>query len=127
VAIGQFTPGPLFTTATFIGYHVAGVAGAIIATVGIFLPGFILVALTNPLIPKMRQSVTLGALLDAANAAAVALMAGVMLEIAQAAIIDPLTIVLALAAAILLIRFRVNATWLIVGGALAGAVSRLIG
>lgn len=94
VAIGQFTPGPLFTTATFIGYQLLGVPGAIVATLGIFLPGFILVLITNPFIPKMRQSRWTASLLDGVNVAAIELMAAVTLEIARAALIDPLTIAL---------------------------------
>lgn len=126
VAIGQFTPGPLFTTATFIGYQVLGVPGAILATVGIFLPGFILVAITNPLIPKMRQNRWLAAFLDGVNIAAIALMLGVTLQIAQSTLIDPLTVALTLIAAILLIRFKVNSTWLILGGGVIGLAARLL-
>ncbi len=126
VAIGQFTPGPLFTTATFIGYQLLGVPGAIVATLGIFLPGFILVLITNPFIPKMRQSRWTASLLDGVNVAAIGLMAAVTLEIARAALIDPLTIGLTLSAAVLLIRFKVNSTWLILGGGIIGIVARLI-
>lgn len=124
VAIGQFTPGPLFTTATFIGYHLLGAPGALVATFGIFLPGFILVMLTNPLIPKLRQSRWLGALLDGVNVAAIGLMAGVTLEIARAGLIDIFTILLSLMAALLLIRYRMNSTWLILGGAVLGVLAR---
>jgi chromate transporter len=123
VAIGQFTPGPVFTTATFIGYITAGVGGAILATIGIFLPGFIFVALTNPLIPRIRKSPTLSALLDSVNMAAIGLMAAVGVELARAAVIDPVTVALAIAAAVALIRFRVNSTWLIVAGALVGLLA----
>jgi len=126
VAIGQFTPGPLFTTATFIGYQLLGVPGAIVATLGIFLPGFILVLITNPFIPKMRQSRWTASLLDGVNVAAIGLMAAVTLEIARAALIDPLTIALTLIAAVLLIRFKVNSTWLIFGGGVIGIVARLL-
>lgn len=126
VAIGQFTPGPVFTTATFIGYLVAGVPGAIAATVGIFLPGFVFVAITNPFIPRMRASKWLGALLDGIVAASLGLMAAVTVNLARQAIIDIPTAILALLAAALLIRFRVNSTWLIIGGALAGLVVRLL-
>ena len=124
VAIGQFTPGPVFTTATFIGYQLAGVAGAVVATVGIFLPGFVFVAITNPLIPRMRQSPWLAALLDGVVAASLGLMAAVTVELGRRALIDVPTVVVALAAAMLLIRFRVNSTWLIIGGALVGLVAR---
>jgi chromate transporter len=124
VAIGQFTPGPLFTTATFIGYTLLGVPGAVVATAGIFLPGFIVVTLTNPLIPKMRQSRWLGALLDGVNVAAIGLMAAVTLEIARAALVDWFTVGLTFLASILLIRYRINSTWLILGGGLGGLLIR---
>jgi chromate transporter len=126
ISIGQFTPGPVFTTATFIGYVLGGAAGAAVATMGIFLPGFVFVAITNPLIPRLRQSPWLGALLDGLNAAAIGLMAAVTLELGHAALVDALTLMLALAAALLLIRCKVNSTWLIIGGGLIGVVSRLL-
>jgi chromate transporter len=126
VAIGQFTPGPVFTTATFIGYLTAGWAGAVVATIGIFLPGFIFVAISNPLIPRIRQSPLLSALLDGVNVAAIGLMAAVTVELAQSALVDPLTIVLAVAAAVLLVRYKVNSTWLIIGGAAVGLLSSLL-
>jgi chromate transporter len=126
VAIGQFTPGPLFTTATFIGYIVGGVVGAAAATLGIFLPGFILVAITNPLIPRMRKSPWLGALLDGVNATAIGLMVAVTLELGQAALIDVPTVALAILAAVLLIHYRVNSTWLIAGGAVVGLIYHLL-
>jgi len=122
VAIGQFTPGPVFTTATFIGYQVAGVPGAVLATVGIFLPGFVFVAITNPFIPRMRRSPWLSALLDGVVAASLGLMAAVTVELARQSIVDVPTALLLLAAAVLLIRFRVNSTWLILGGAVVGLV-----
>ena len=122
VAIGQFTPGPVFTTATFIGYQVAGVPGAVLATVGIFLPGFVFVASTNPFIPRMRRSPWLSALLDGVVAASLGLMAAVTVELARQSIVDVPTALLLLAAAVLLIRFRVNSTWLILGGAVVGLV-----
>jgi chromate transporter len=120
VAIGQFTPGPVFTTATFVGYLLGRVPGAVLATVGIFLPSFFYVLLTNPLIPRLRRSPWFGALLDGVNVAALGLMLAVTLQLAQSAVVDVLSGALALAAAVLLIRFRVNSTWLILGGALAG-------
>ncbi len=122
VAVGQFTPGPLFTTSTFVGYLVGGVPGAVLATVGIFLPGFIFVALISPWIPRIRQSAVLSALLDGVNAAALGLMAGVTVELARAALIDGLTVVLTIAAAVLLIRYKISATWLIVGGGVLGGL-----
>jgi chromate transporter len=125
VAVGQFTPGPVFTTATFIGYLVGSWPGAVAATVGIFLPSFLFVAAVNPLVPRLRRSLWMGALLDGVNAAAVGLMAAVTWELGRAAIVDPLTALLALIAAALLIRFKVNSTWLVTGGALIGLTYRL--
>lgn len=122
IAIGQFTPGPVFTTATFVGYVVAGLPGAIVATIGIFLPSFLFVALTHPLIPYMRRSQWFGALLDGVNIAALGLMAGVTLQLGIAAIVDWFTAVLALASAILLIGYKVNSTWIILGGAILGII-----
>ena len=126
IAIGQVTPGPVSTTATFIGYLMAGVPGAVIATAGIFLPAFLFVALTNPLIPKLRSSPWASALLDGVNAASLGLMAGVTIQLAQAALIDPLTIIAALLSALLLLRYKVNSTWLIAGGALLGLIRWLL-
>lgn len=120
VAIGQFTPGPVFTTATFIGYIVGSWPGAILATIGIFLPSFLFVALVNPLIPRLRASPWMGAFLDGVNVAALGLMAAVTWELGRAAIVDWLTVALALAAAVLLIRFKVNSAWLVLGGGLVG-------
>jgi chromate transporter len=118
VAIGQFTPGPVFTTATFIGYVLGGWPGAVLATVGIFLPSFIFVAAVNPLVPRLRRSPWLGALLDGVNAAALGLMAAVTWELGRAAIVDWVTLLLALLAGLLLVRFKVNSTWLVLGGGL---------
>lgn len=126
VAIGQFTPGPVFTTATFIGYIINGLSGAILATIGIFLPSFLLVLITNPIIPRLRRSVWLSALLDGVNVAALGLMGAVAVELAQNAIVDRLTMILALGAAVLLIRYRVNSTWLIIGGGIIGFVYFLL-
>lgn len=120
VSVGQFTPGPLFTTATFIGYILAGLPGALLGTLGIFLPSFIFVYITNPFIPRMRKSAWFSALLDGVNVAALGLMAGVTVDLAREALIDPLTIALALIAAVLIIRYKVNTTWLILGGAVVG-------
>lgn len=127
VAIGQFTPGPLFTTATFIGYLVADVPGAVVATVGIFLPSFVFVAISSPLIPRMRRSKLFSALLDGVNAAAVGLMASITVQLGLAAIIDPLTIALAVVALVLLVRFKVNATYVILSGGLIGVLAAAIG
>jgi len=117
IAVGQVTPGPLFTTATFIGYILGGPQAAVVATVGIFLPAFILVAVTNPWIPRLRNSPWASSLLDGVNAAALGLMAGVTVQIGRSALIDLVTVLLALVAFMLIFRFRVNSTWLILGGA----------
>ncbi len=126
IAIGQFTPGPLFTSATFIGYLLAGVPGALLATLGIFLPGFFFVALSNPIIPRLRASPWAGALLDGINAASLGLMAGVTLQLGRSSLVDPLTVLLALAALIAILRYKVNATWLILAGAAVGIISHLV-
>lgn len=120
VAVGQFTPGPVFTTATFIGYVVAGPWGALVATLGIFLPAFVLVALSGPLIPRIRRSPTAAAFLDGVNVAALALMAFVTWQLARAALVDGPTVSLAVIAAFLLFRWRINSAWLVIGGAIAG-------
>ena len=122
VAIGQMTPGPVFTTATFIGYLVAGMPGAVLATVGIFLPAFIFVALLHPLVPRLRRYPWTAAMLDGINVAAMGLMAAVTWLLGRDAIVDPLTATIAIAAAVLLIRFRVNSTWLVLAGAIVGLV-----
>ena len=120
VSIGQFTPGPVFTTATFVGYLIAGWPGALVATLGIFLPSFVFVAASHPLIPRIRASRWTASILDGVNAAALGLMAAVTLELGRAAVVDWLTAVLGLAAAVLLIRFRVNSAWLVMAGAAVG-------
>jgi chromate transporter len=120
VAIGQITPGPVFTTATFIGYLVAGPIGAFVATVAIFLPSFVLVGLLTRLTDRLRRSPWTSALLDGVNAAALALMAGVTLQLGRDAIVDPLTAALAVATAVVLWRTRLNNAWLIAAGALVG-------
>ena len=120
IAIGQVTPGPFFTSATFIGYILGGVKGAILATVGIFLPSFIIVAAANPFIPRLRASPWAAGLLDGVTAASLGLMAAVTWQLARASLVDPLTIVVAIASLVLLARFRLNSTWLIAGGVLIG-------
>jgi chromate transporter len=120
IAVGQVTPGPLFTTATFIGYLLGGVPGAILGTLGLFLPSFVFVALSHPLIPRMRQSPWLGSLLDGVIAASLGLMAAVTLQIARASLVDLPTILVALLSSLALARWRLNSTWLVVGGALVG-------
>jgi chromate transporter len=123
VAVGQVTPGPVFTTATFIGYRLAGSPGAILATVGIFLPAFVFVALSGPLVPRLRRSRRAGAFLDGVNAASLALMAVVTWRLGQAALVDALTIVLAVVSEALLLRFRINSVWLMLAGAVVGLVA----
>jgi chromate transporter len=120
VAVGQFTPGPVFTTATFIGYVVGGISGAVLATLGIFLPAFIFVALSVPILPHLRRSPWTAAALDGVNVAAVGLMAGVAWELARAAVVDWFTALLVAITAVLLIRFRINSVWLVLGGGIAG-------
>ena len=120
IAIGQITPGPVFTTATFIGYLLAGWAGAALATVGIFAPGFVFVVITQPLIPHLRSSRVAGALLDGVIVASLGLMAAVAWHLARTAITDVPSALLAIAAAVLLVTARPNSTWLILGGAGAG-------
>jgi chromate transporter len=124
VAVGQVTPGPVFTTATFIGYLVAGGPGAVAATVGIFLPAFVFVALSGSLVPRLRRSPTAGAILDGVTVASLALMAVVTAQLGRAAVVDWSTAALAAASAVLLLRFRVNSAWLVLGGALLGLVMR---
>jgi len=125
IAIGQVTPGPVFTTATFIGYLLGGPASALLATLGIFLPSFIFVALSHPLIPRLRNSPWASSLLDGVNVASLGLMAAVTWQLGRAALVDPLTVTLALVSALLLFRFKVNSTWLVLGGAAVGISSRL--
>jgi chromate transporter len=134
IAIGQFTPGPVLSTATFIGYIIAGVQGAIVATVGIFLPSFFFTAILNPLVPRLRTSLWTSAFLDAVNVSAVALMVVVSLELAAATLIaktaykvDFLAVAIAMVSAVLVIRFRINAAWLIFGGAFIGWVASFLG
>ena len=120
IVVGQVTPGPLFTTATFIGYVLKGVPGAVVATIGIFLPAFVFCAISGPVVPWLRRSRLAGAFLDGVNAASVALMAVVTFQLARTALIDGLTVVAALACSVLLFRYRVSAAWVALGGLLWG-------
>jgi chromate transporter len=138
VAAGQLTPGPIVSTATFIGYVVmhgqggwtAGLAGAAVATVAIFLPSFVFVAITNPLVPRLRRSRWTAAFLDAINAASMGLMAAVTIKLASGLFFPNgswrspqwSSLVISAAATAVLLRWKVNAVWLVVGGALAGLV-----
>jgi len=124
VAVGQFTPGPVFTTATFIGYLLGGAPGAAVATAAIFLPAFVFVAASHPFIPRLRRSPWAGALLDGVNVTSLALMAGVTWQLGRVAVTDVTTAVLAVVSAGLLIKYRVNSAWLVVAGAAIG-VARL--
>jgi chromate transporter len=126
IAIGQFTPGPVFTTATFVGFVVAGWPGAIVATVGIFLPSFLFVAAISPLIPRLRSSALVASLLDGVNVAALGLMAAVTWQLGQSAIVDWLTALLAIVAAVLLFRYKLNSAWLVLGGALIALAYRFL-
>ncbi len=120
MAVGQVTPGPLFTTATFVGYVLGGHAGALAATAGIFLPAFFFVAVSGPLVTRLRGSPVASAFLDGVNVASLALMAVVTGQLARSAIVDPTTAVLAILGSVLLLRYRVNSSWLVLGGALVG-------
>jgi chromate transporter len=120
VAAGQLTPGPLFTTATFVGYLLGGVPGALVATAGIFLPSFFFVLASNPLIPRIRESKWAGAFLDGVNVGALGLMTAVTWKLGRAAIVDLPSAGLMLAAGLLFFRVKVNSAWLVLGGAAAG-------
>ena len=120
IAIGQFTPGPVLTTATFIGYVLAGLPGAAVATFCIFAPSFLFVLISNPLIPRMRQSALMSAFLDAVNASAIGLMAAVAVELARSTLTDWGAWGIALGAAVALLRYKANSAWLVLGGGAVG-------
>jgi chromate transporter len=126
ITAGQLTPGPVFTTATFIGYLLSGPSGALVATAGIFLPAFVFVALSGPLVPRLRRSPVARAFLDGVNVASLALIVVVAAQLGRAAVVDPTTGLLGLLAAIALLRFKVNSTWLILGGATLGLGAHLL-
>jgi chromate transporter len=125
VAVGQVTPGPVFTTATFIGYLLGGVRGAVVATAGVFLPGFLFVAASRPLIPRIRRSEIAGAFLDGVNVGAVALMIAVTWQLSRAALVDFPTVAIAALSAVVLIYFRINSAWLVFAGGLIGLIASL--
>lgn len=127
VAIGQVTPGPVLTTATFIGYVLGGWQGALLSTVAIFLPAFVFVALTQPLIPRLRCSRAAGAFLDGVVAASLGIMAAVAIALARSTLTAPLSIALAAAAFAALAHWRINSVWLVLGGAVVGAIRTLVG
>lgn len=120
IAVGQFTPGPLFTTATFIGFLLHGPAGAAVGTAGIFLPAFVFVALSAPYVPRLRSSPLASAALDGVNVASLALMAVVSGHLGVAALVDGWTLAVAALSALLMLRYKVNSAWLVLGGALLG-------
>lgn len=127
IAIGQFTPGPVLSTATFIGYLIAGWSGAIVATIAIFLPSFLFVALLNPLISRLRESKWTSAFLDSVNVSSIALMAVVTLNLATTTLIngqriDLLASSIAIIALIFSLRFSINSAFLVLGGAVMGWV-----
>jgi chromate transporter len=126
IAIGQVTPGPLFTTATFIGFVLGGIPGALLATLAIFLPSFIFVAISSPLIPRIRNSAWVSGLLDGVNVASLGLMAAVTWQLGRASLTGPLTILIALSSFVLLIWLKVNSTWLIIGGGLIGLLNAVL-
>src|SRR5215217_4848988 len=126
VAVGQVTPGPVFTTATFIGYVLDEVPGARLATVGIFLPAFIFVAITSPFIPRLRNSPVLSGLLDGLNVVSLALMAGVTWQLGRYAIFDPVSVLVALVTLVLLFATEVNPAWLVIGGGVIGLAARYL-
>ena len=126
VSIGQLTPGPVFTTATFIGYVVAGWQGALLATLAIFLPSFILVAIIHPLANRLRRSPWTAMILNGINIATLALIGGVLIQLGQSSLIDIVTWGIAVVALAILLRFKINSAWLIAGGAVIGVVRFLV-
>ena len=123
IAVGQVTPGPVFTTATFIGYLLGGIPGAVVATVGIFLPAFLLVAVSGPLVPRIRKSKIASAFLDGVNVGSLALMGAVTWELGRASLVGVVTVLLLVASLIALLRFRANSGWLVLIGAIVGLIT----
>jgi hypothetical protein len=126
VAVGQFTPGPVLTTATFIGYIVAGLPGAILTTVGIFLPSFVFVAAVFPIVGMLRRSRWASGFLDGVNVGALGRMAGVTWQLGRAAVIDGFTTILARRALVLVFRFKINSACLVLAGGTCGAAYNLL-
>lgn len=126
IAVGQMTPGPVLSTATFIGYLVAGLPGAIVSTVAVFLPSFVIVALMNPWIPRLRKSPVAQAFLRGVNAAVVALILGISLALFRSAVVDVWTVLILGAALLALLRFKIDALWLVLGGAGIGLAHYLL-
>ncbi|HKV75702.1 MAG TPA: chromate efflux transporter [Gemmatimonadales bacterium] len=123
IAVGQMTPGPVFTTATFVGYLLGGGTGAVVATAGIFLPAFFFVALSARILPRLQGSAVARAALDGINVASLALMAVVTWQLSMAALVDWPTRIIAIASAVILLRFRLNSAWLVLAGAGIGLVA----
>ena len=127
IAVGQFTPGPVFSSATFIGWQIGGPAGAIAATIGIFLPSFLFVALLNPIIPKLRRSKTMAAFLDTVNIASVAIILSVVIEMGRESLLDWRTALIACFSFVITFYFKkLNTAFVVVGGALLGYLLSLI-
>jgi len=126
VAAGQVTPGPVFTTATFVGYLLGGVPAALVATAGIFVPSFVMVAAVEPHIGRLRRSPWFGAALDGVTVAALGLMAGVTIDLGRTAVRDPLTAVIGLAALAVAAYWKPNAAWLVAAGAAGGIAHHLL-
>lgn len=127
IAVGQFTPGPVFSSATFIGWQIAGLSGAIVATIGIFLPSFLLVAFLNPFIPRLRKSKVMSAFLDTVNITSVALILVVCVEMGKASITDWRTITIAILGFIVSIAFKkLNSAFVVIGGAVMGYILWMI-
>ena len=123
IAVGQFTPGPVFSAATFIGWQIEGLQGAIAATIGIFLPSFLFVALLNPLIPRLRSSKIMAAFLDTVNVASIAIIAAVCVTMIQASVQDWRTLVIGVASLVITVRFRnINTAFIVAGGACLGYI-----
>jgi len=126
VAVGQFTPGPVFTTATFVGYQIGGLGGALSATAGIFLPSFLLGFLLNPFIPQIRAPPLLGAALDGVNAASLALMAAVSLKLGMGSLVDLPSALLFVVSLLVMMKWKINSFWLILAGGALGYLYTLI-
>ena len=126
ITIGQITPGPLFTSATFIGYLLGGVPAALLATLAIFLPSYVFVAFSNPLIPRLRGSPWFGPLLDGVIAASLGLIAGVTVQLGRASLVDLTTILIFGVTLFILFRFKINSTWLVIAGAVIGLIVSLM-
>jgi len=126
VAVGQLTPGPVFTTATFIGYLILGIPGALVSTAGIFLPSFLLVWLLKPMIPKLRNSKWAGGILDGVNIASLGLMAEVTVRLGMASLIDLLSVSLFAISLFVLTKYKVNSAWIIICGGAIGFMSQML-